>query len=259
MSKREQRRKQSSGWQNAGNNMTLEEAGRLGYDLNIDEPDPEVDTLENAIVPSDDGTFIYKRFQLKPTGIIIPEDLQDEEWRDIFQVLRKLDEAIQWAVGDLVNHAESKWGETYTSMAEVTQYSEKSLREYAYVARSVDMSIRMDNLSFGHHQLVAGLKDQKTKKPLRREQAMWLQRASDNNWSIKALREAMKAEYQKQKNYEMEHWLFSKDRIPNISKRFQKLWSKAKNGDSKSEKELLAIVEDTRKWLTEVVESLDNA
>ncbi len=37
MSKREQRREQGGGWKDAGNAMTLEEAGRLGYGLNIEE------------------------------------------------------------------------------------------------------------------------------------------------------------------------------------------------------------------------------
>lgn len=257
MSKREQRRQQSSGWQNASNHMTLEEAGRLGYDLNIEEPEKKPDLAENAIVPADDGTFLYKRFQLKATGIIIPDDLESEEWLDVFRVLRKLDEAIQWAVGDLANHAESKWGETYTSMSDITGYSEKSLREYAYVSRSIQMSIRMDKLSFGHHQLVAGMKDALTKEPLIPEQRKWLELASENSWSIKALREAIAESRKQSKTIQMDNWLFGKDRIPANPKRLQTLWSKARNGDDEARQETLSIVDKTRNWLDEIVETLD--
>lgn len=257
MSKREQRRKQSSGWQNAGNHMTLEEAGRLGYNLDI--PEPESDIPENAIVPAEDGAFVYKRFQLKPTGLIIPDDLDSEEWLDIFKVLRKLDEAIQWAVGDLVNHAETKWGETYTSMASVTEYSEKTLREYAYVSRSVQLSIRMDNLSFGHHQVVAGLKDPITKEPLQQEQEKWLKEASKNGWSIKALRNAIHAERHQDKTQEQGLWLFGKDRIPISNKQLQSLWTKARHGDAKARQEVVKIISDMRDWLDEIVDTLDDS
>lgn len=258
MSKREERRQRSGGWQNTPGHMTLEEAAGLGYDLNIEEPEPEPDFPENAIVPAEDGTFIYKRIQLKSTGIIVPDDLEREEWSDIFQVLRKLDEAIQWAVGDLVKHAESQWGETYTAMAEATGYSEKSLREYAYIARSVDLSIRMDNLSFGHHQLVAGFKDPQTKEPLVQEQRMWLERASENGWSIKALRQAIADERQQSKTRELDNWLFGKDRIPANPKQLQTLWSKARNGDMTAREEALKMVASMHAWLDEIIETIDD-
>jgi hypothetical protein len=236
--------------------MTLEEAGRLGYDLDIAEPDNEIDIPEDAIIPAEGGAFLYKRFLLKPIGIVIPDDLSDDEWLDIFKVLRKLDEAIQWAIGDLVNHAESKWGETYTTMAEITNYSEKSLREYAYVARSVEMSIRMDNLSFGHHQIVAGIKDPVSKKPLKREQRKWLEKANIHGWSIKTLREAISADNQQYQTTVSDDWLFDKKSVPIINKRVQTLWSKARQGDEKARQEVLGIVDEMRKWLDEFVETL---
>src|SRR5690606_17166251 len=127
--------------------------------------------------------------------------------------------------------------------------SEKSLREYAYVARSVEMSIRMDNLSFGHHQIVAGIKDPVTKKPLKREQQKWLEKANTHGWSIKTLREAIAADNQQHQATVSNDWLFDKNRVPNINKRVQTLWSKARQGDKKARREVLVIVDEMRQWL----------
>lgn len=126
MSKRDKRREQTGGWQDANHSMSLEEAAGIGYGLNVKESENN-----SAIIAADNGVFLYKRFELRTTGVVIPENIKIDEWIDIFGVLRKLDETIQWSVGDLVNYAEKSWGETYSYMAEITGYSEKSLREYA--------------------------------------------------------------------------------------------------------------------------------
>lgn len=258
MSKREQRREQGSGWQNAVNSMTLEEAGRLGYGLNLDEDDFVPSSPSNAIVPAEDGEFLYKRFRLKPTGIIIPDNLQEDEWLDIFKLLRKLNEAIQWSVGDLVNHAERSWGTTYTEMANITGYSEKTLRDYAYVARSVHLSMRIDNLSFSHHQQVAGMKDPLTGEPLTEEQTRWLEKAYENGWSSKRLREEINATRQLPQTDADSNYFFDDNRVPKINRQLEILWVKARNGDAKARSEFLGSVNDIRQWLNDVVDSLDD-
>ncbi len=257
MSKRQQRREQSNTWKDANSNLSLEDVTRLGYGLNIEEDDYVPRKSENAIVPSGDKEFLYKRFLLKPTGIIIPDDLTQDEWLDIFKVLRKLNEVIQWSVGDLINHAESEWGNTYTEMADITGYSEKTLRDYAYVARSVELSIRQDNLSFAHHQVVAGLKDPITKEPLAKEQTKWLKKAEENGWSSKRLRQEISAAQQAKKGTEKDNWLFGKDTVPSIDKRFQTLWTKAKHGDQTARTEFLKEAKNIYDWLDKIVESLD--
>ena len=55
-----------------------------------------------------------------------------------------------------------------------------SLKEYKSISSSVEPSIRMDNLTFAHHQQVAPLEPE--------EQKEWLCKASENKWSVRELK-----------------------------------------------------------------------
>jgi hypothetical protein len=167
----------------------------------IDEARQEIVAIEeHAIVPTNDASLKFRGLKMKAIGLdkdSIPTDMSENELLEIVHTLRQVNEAMQWTVGDLINHACSKWGEKYSHYAKATGYTEKTLREYAYVARSVNLSIRMDRLSFGHHQLVAGFKDTEG-KPLSDTQQDWLSMAAagdnpDDNqvWSVARLRQAI--------------------------------------------------------------------
>lgn len=75
--------------------------------------------------------------------------------------------AVQWWLGDWVNYGEATYGETYSQALEATEYEEKTLRNYAYVARNIQMSRRRDNLTFSVHSEIVGL-------PTAKEQDRWL-------------------------------------------------------------------------------------
>jgi hypothetical protein len=89
-----------------------------------------------------------------------------------------------WEIGDWVLEAEAKWGERYREAAEITGLAEKTLREYAYVARRFELSRRMDNLSFGHHQLVAAIPEEAAEE--------WLGLSDDEQWSVRELQAALR-------------------------------------------------------------------
>lgn len=61
-------------------------------------------------------------------------------------------------------------------------FERKTLREYAYVARK--SSIRMDDLSWGHHQVVVPLSPP--------EQREWLEAALRNGWTVAELRHELR-------------------------------------------------------------------
>lgn len=69
--------------------------------------------------------------------------------------------------------------------ARVTGYDPKSLRNYAWVASRVQLSLRRDNLSYSHHELVAALEPD--------QQERWLRFASENRLSVEDLRMALRA------------------------------------------------------------------
>jgi hypothetical protein len=137
----------------------------------------------SGVILADDGSIHLGGFTLTATGLRVETEATFDEWETLGTVLRRLEGSIQWLIGDWFMYAERSWGKTYEDVAALTGYSEKSLREYAYIARNIDLSIRMDKLSFGHHQLVAGMEPEL--------QSQWLTWAVDNNASITQMRHAI--------------------------------------------------------------------
>lgn len=128
-----------------------------------------------------DGSMTYKRATMTPVGLVLPDDLTDDELVDIGEMLRGLENSVQWLLGDWLNRAERVWGRVYR---DVPDYSYQTLRDYAYVARNVELSIRNRQLSFAHHRLVAAL------NPI--DQKAWLDYAAEENMTVGQMRNAMK-------------------------------------------------------------------
>jgi hypothetical protein len=91
-------------------------------------------------------------------------ELQD--WMAEGRALVQAYSGHQWAIADWMLRGESRIGQraAYDYAEKATGYSRKTLIEWAYVARH--LSIRMDNLSFGHHQAVAMLLPETQKRCL---------------------------------------------------------------------------------------------
>jgi hypothetical protein len=128
------------------------------------------------------GAFVWK-----PTGMVLDGEASFKDWQETGRILRKLDESIQWLLGDWIVMGEAyEYGER-VAFAESIGFNVKTLDDYAYVARNVNFSVRTENLSFGHHKLVASLPDVD-------DQERWLTTAAENHWSIARLRDAIYGE-----------------------------------------------------------------
>lgn len=149
---------------------------RRGKPVPVEQP-------ANAVIPADDGTLQYLSFRLTPIGLQSSGE-NFEDWMQLGRLLRQIEGSLQWLIGDWVVKGEYVYNQTYDQIAVMTGYEMKTLYEYAYVARQIDFSIRMENLSFGHHQAVAALEPD--------QQQYWLEQASAGQWSISRLRKAMR-------------------------------------------------------------------
>lgn len=141
---------------------------------------------DGALIPVGDGALQMGGYRLTKVGLVAEESATIETWKQLGGMLFALEGSIQWLIGDWILNGEFQWGQTYEAMAEQTGYEVKTLREYKYVCRSVHLSIRMDKLSFGHHQLVAKLSQD--------EQVKWLEWAANCNPipSVAEMRKAMR-------------------------------------------------------------------
>lgn len=154
------------------------------------EPEKQIEYVEvvpdDAIVPVDGGSFQYKRFALSPIGLTIPDDITQEEWLDVGQVLKQLETSIQWVVGDWAKYAHVIWGVGYDQIAEEFGYEVETLWTYASIANSIPTLIRNQGLSFSHHRFVAKLDGEK--------QRHWLERAASEGWTLSQMRKAMQGD-----------------------------------------------------------------
>lgn len=98
------------------------------------------------------------KFAITPTGIQFHEELSFEEWDALGQKLAPVGKSIGFIIGDWINYGEKRWGDKYEEAILRTGMAYQTLRNYAYVARRVQLSCRHDKLGFEHHYVVAKLK-----------------------------------------------------------------------------------------------------
>jgi len=68
-----------------------------------------------------------------------------------------IEAGIQWTVGDWFNMGERIYGEMYSQVMDASKLAYGTLANYKYVASKVEFSRRRENLSYSHHQEVASL------------------------------------------------------------------------------------------------------
>jgi hypothetical protein len=113
------------------------------------------------------------------------ERLTYERWLEIGVRLTRVVNSSAWWIGDWTFFGHWEYGKKYEDAIAVTGLEEKTLRNYASVAGSFDLSRRRDKLSFGHHASVASLAAEEADR--------YLDLAEQNGWSVMQLREAIKA------------------------------------------------------------------
>jgi hypothetical protein len=170
--------------------LTMQDAAVAMYNF-PDERDKRI------VVQHDMGTMKYEGIELSKRGIDFKRELSEEDWIELGRVLRTYDTAIQWMLGDWLNHGiknAEKWGKVdeqaeseeskYTPLLAQTDYQYGTLANFASVARAVTHSRRREAMSFSHHIEVAKLAGD--------EQEKFLELAEAQNLSVRELRKLIK-------------------------------------------------------------------
>jgi hypothetical protein len=130
-----------------------------------------------------------QHFRLTPTELVITKKPTFDACQDFGEMLRVVDRAVQFAVGDFINYIEAEFGEDASQIVDAADWSETTIRVYRWVAAKVEPQRRRVELTFAHHQLVAEL------EPI--EQVNWLTRAAEGSdghpWSVSDFRKMLKA------------------------------------------------------------------
>lgn len=133
----------------------------------------------SLIVPRPDNL----PFSITPIGLEAVPEATFDDWKDFGKLLKGIDTARQWIIGDWLNTGEARWGEKYKDALLETDYEYQTLADYAWVCSKVSFSIRNRNLSFAHHRVIAPLPPD--------EQVHWLNLAQEKGWDDAELRQAI--------------------------------------------------------------------
>ncbi|HEX9991614.1 MAG TPA: hypothetical protein VGB14_01670 [Acidimicrobiales bacterium] len=117
--------------------------------------------------------------------LVLPDDLSFDEWEAVGRPLRLMATAAMWWVGDWCLYGKQRWPDRYHQAAEVTGLAVDTCRVAEWVAEKYDPVMRITDLSFYHHQVVASVDDPATR-------SWWLERARAENLSGHALRQQRK-------------------------------------------------------------------
>lgn len=92
-------------------------------------------------------------------GTEISRPSTQDEWRNYGEILRRVDEAKQWAIGDWLVDGKSHYGDgLYEEAARITGLEEKTLSGYASISDRMPITVRNSNLTHAHHAQVASIK-----------------------------------------------------------------------------------------------------
>ena len=119
------------------------------------------------------------------TSIEPPRNMDYEEWRQVLFRVVQLKSAAQFWYGDLCLFAQSKFGEDSAQGISETGYAEQTMQKYCMVANRIEPLMRVKELSWSHHEVVAyaTLDTQ--------ERIRWLEQARQENWNVRELKEAL--------------------------------------------------------------------
>ena len=149
-------------------------------------------------------------YEFTACGLSLADESTPQQWETCGAILQRVDEARQWAIGDWLRDGKRHHGDgLYKRAAEITGLDQGTLRSFASLASSFQLSRRRDKLSYGHHKESQGIKliatDDNGKLHLSDEADQGkitelLEKAEKQGWPVVQLREAVREhkEWQRQ-------------------------------------------------------------
>jgi hypothetical protein len=132
------------------------------------------------LLPDIDGVE-YDSVELR----IVDPAMSEWRWSDVLTQLANLDSSVPWWIGDALVFGERTWGTRYAEIAAATGRTRQTLKNYAWVARSVPAENRDPELPWSFHRELTRIDVA--------EQRDWLNRAKTDGWRIDDLRRHLAA------------------------------------------------------------------
>jgi len=130
--------------------------------------------------PNAGAAHPVRQVMVTRVGLQLPDRLAYDVWEQAgLRIARTVDSAA-WCLGDWINYGRSRYEDRYRTGVDAAGLEYQTIRNYAWVARQVELPRRRAGLSFQHHAEVAALPAE--------QQDMWLERAERAGWSRNQLR-----------------------------------------------------------------------
>jgi N6-adenosine-specific RNA methylase IME4 len=139
---------------------------------------------EGTIQLTPEKDIIYSGFKLHKNGLQAIGTPSFEQWQECGDFIKKSNGAVHFWIGDWLNYGERTWGEMYSQALDETSFEYGTLRNDKYISDKMQLSLRNDNLTFGHAQILVSLPD--------KEKMFWVNELSKQPMPIRELRERIK-------------------------------------------------------------------
>jgi hypothetical protein len=126
-----------------------------------------------------------KGVEITATGLKINGRLSYEEWFELGKNLQGIHRSVLFWLGDWLSWGEAKWGEKYAQAVERTGYAAQTLANAQWVAKKIEFSRRIRELSWSHHQEISYLDD-------KAEQDRFMREAVESRLTVSELRQQIR-------------------------------------------------------------------
>lgn len=106
------------------------------------------------------GSFDPQKVQITPTGLILAEGIDFEEWKSIGHYLRNVQKSVEWCIGDWLAYGDWNYRDTvyskrmpngvYELASNIFGVAVSTLKNYKWVASKINSSVRADELTLNH-------------------------------------------------------------------------------------------------------------
>jgi N6-adenosine-specific RNA methylase IME4 len=132
----------------------------------------------------------YEKAKFEKNKLTINEDITIDEWKILGQSLKQVEGSVQFWIGDWARFGDKKGflgkytdSKVYDELEDITGLERNTIQQYKSIAEKTSCT-RVQDLDYAHHREVAKLPEVK--------QIEFLNLASENNLSVRELREEIR-------------------------------------------------------------------
>lgn len=141
---------------------------------------------KNEVQPMQQQLIQFPDVEFRETGLDINKKISIEQAMKLAEGLYKISKAHQFWWGDLLNYGEKLYGEEYAQLVpDPEEIDTSTLKKWKWVASRIKPKNRVKELTYSHHEAVAGEDKEERRKEL-------LKQAKKDKLTVSALKKLIR-------------------------------------------------------------------